>query len=106
MGSLTTKAVVTPVLGGSSRDAHRSVAAVDALHLNESALLVVLVGEADETVASALAAHSIGHDLGRLARGEASLEEGNQDVLVDLGAKVADEDAVLGTAVITKCVSV
>jgi hypothetical protein len=100
-GSLTTKAMVTPVLGGSSRDAHGSVAAVNALHLNESALLVVLVGEADETVASALAAHSIGHDLGRLARGEASLEEGNQDVLVDLRAKVANEDAVLGAAVIT-----
>jgi len=105
MGSLTTKAVVTPVLGGSSRDAHGSVAAVDTLHLNKSTLLVVLVGEANETIATALARHGVGHDLGRLARGEASLEEGNQDVLVDLGAKVADEDAVLGTAVITGCVS-
>lgn len=98
--SLTTKAVVTTVLGGSSRDTHGSVAAVDTLHLNKSTLLVVLVGEANETIATALARHGVGHDLGRLARRESSLEERNQDVLVDLGAKVANENAVLGATII------
>jgi hypothetical protein len=100
LGSLATEAVVATVLGGSSRDSHGSVTAVDSLHLNESALLVVLVREANETVAAALTAHGIGHDLGRLARGETSLEERNQDVLVDFGAKVTHENAVLGAAII------
>lgn len=103
--SLATEAVVATVLGGSSRDSHGSVTAVDSLHLNEGALLVVLVGEANEAVAAALTAHSIGHDLGRLARGETSLEERNQDVLVDLGTKVANENAVLGAAIIPGYVS-
>jgi hypothetical protein len=98
--SLATETVVATVLGGSSRDSHGSVTAVDSLHLNESALLVVLVREANETVAAALTAHGIGHDLGRLARGETSLEERNQDVLVDFGAKVTHENAVLGAAII------
>jgi hypothetical protein len=98
--SLTTKAVVATVLGSSSRDTHRSVTAVDTLHLNKSTLLIVLVREANETVAAALARHGVGHDLGRLARRESSLEERNQDILVDLGAKVANENAVLGATII------
>jgi hypothetical protein len=103
--SLATETVVATVLGGSSRDSHGSVTAVDSLHLNESALLVVLVGETNEAVAAALTAHSIGHDLGRLARGETSLEKRNQDVLVDFRAKVTHENAVLGAAIIPKHVS-
>lgn len=91
---------VLPVLGSGSGNAHGSVATVDTLHLDESALLVVLIGEADETVATALARHGVGHDLGRLARGEASLEEGDQNVFVHLGTKVANEDAVFGATVI------
>lgn len=90
-----------PVLGGGRGDTHGAVAAVDALHLNESALLVILIGKADEPVATALTGHGIGHDLSRLAGREACLEERNQDVFVDLGAKVADENAVLGSTIVT-----
>ena len=89
-----------PVLGGSSRNSHGPVAAVDALHLNEGTLLVVLVREANKAIATALARHGVRHDLSRLARGEASLEEGNEDIFVYLGAKISDEDAVLGATVI------
>lgn len=90
----------TLVLGGSGGDAHRAVAAVDTLHLGESTLLVVLVGEADETVAAGHAADGVSHDLGRLARREAALEERDEDVFVHLGAEVTNEDGVLGTTVI------
>lgn len=38
------------VLGCSSGDAHRSVSAVNALHLGQGALLVLLVGETDEAI--------------------------------------------------------
>lgn len=91
----------TLVLGGSGGNAHGAVAAVDTLHLGESALLVVLVGETDESVAAGHARDGIGHDLGGLARGETALEEGDEDVFVDLGAEVTNEDGVLGTTVIT-----
>lgn len=40
------------VLGGRSRNPHGAVAAVDALHLGEGALLVRLVREANETIAT------------------------------------------------------
>jgi hypothetical protein len=98
--SVATEALVAAVLGRGSGDSHGTVAAVDTLHLDESALLIVLVRETDETVAAALAGHGIRHDLSRLAGGEAGLEERNQDVFVDLGTKVADKDAVLGTTVV------
>ncbi|KAI6750842.1 hypothetical protein HG530_014292 [Fusarium avenaceum] len=100
--ALAGESVVAAVLGSSGRDAHRSVATVNALHLDESALLVVLVREANETVAAALARHSVGHDLCRLARGETALEERDQNVLVDLRTKVANEDAVLGATIVPK----
>lgn len=90
-----------PVLGGGSGDAHGAVAAVNALHLDKSALLVVLVGKTNKPIATTLAGHGIGHDLSRLAGWEARLEERNQNVFVDLRAEVTDEDAVLGAAVIT-----
>lgn len=89
------------VLGSSSRDAHGTVATVDTLHLAQSTLLVVLIGEADEAVATRHAADGVGHDLGGLARREAALEERNEDVLVDLGAQVTNEDRVLRATVIT-----
>lgn len=95
-----TQARDVPILGSGSRNPHRTVTAVDSLHLDERTLLVVFIGKAHEPVAAALARHGVGHDLGRLARGEASLEERDQDIFVDLGAKVADEDAVLGAAVV------
>jgi len=97
---MASKAVVTAVLGGSSGDSHGAVAAVDTLHLDKSALLVVLIGKADKPIATALAGHGIGHDLSRLAGWEARLEERNQNVFVDLGSEVTNEDAVFGTAVV------
>lgn len=89
-----------PLLRRGSANAHGPVAAVDTLHLLKSALLVALLGEAHEAVAARLAGVGVGHDLGRLARGEAGLEQRDQDVLGDLGAKVADEDRELGAAVV------
>lgn len=89
-----------PILGSGSRDPHRTVAAVDSLHFDKSTLLVVFVGEAHEAVAAALTGHGIRHDLGRLARREASLEERDQDILVDLGAEITDKDAVLRAAIV------
>lgn len=91
----------TLVLGGGGGDAHGAVAAVDTLHLGESTLLVVLIRETDETVAAGHAADRVGHDLGGLARGEAALEEGDKNVFVNLRAEIANEDGVLGAAVIT-----
>lgn len=91
----------TLVLGGSGGDTHGAVATVDTLHLGESTLLVVLVGEANEAVAAGHAADGVGHDLSRLARGEAALEERDEDVFVHLRAEVTDEDGVLGATVIT-----
>jgi hypothetical protein len=64
-----------PVLRGGSGDSHGTVAAVDSLHLYESALLILLVRETHEAVAARLAGDRVGHDLSRLAAGETSLEE-------------------------------
>ena len=64
-----------PSLGGGSGDAHGAIAAVDALHLDQRALLVRLVAEADKAVSAGLAGHRVRHDLGRFARGEARLEK-------------------------------
>lgn len=88
------------VLRSSGRDAHGTVATVDTLHLTQSTLLVVLIGEAHETITTRHAADRVGHDLGRLARWEAALEKRDQDVFVDLGAEVADENGIFRTAVI------
>lgn len=63
-----------PLLRSRSTNTHGPVAAVDTLHLVQSTLLVALVGEAHESVTARLAGGSIRHDLGGLARGEASLE--------------------------------
>lgn len=89
-----------PLLRRGSANAHRPIAAIHTLHLLKSALLVTLLGEAHEAVAAGLASVGVGHDLGRLAGGEAGLEQGDQDVLGHLGAKVADEDGELGAAVV------
>jgi hypothetical protein len=99
--ALTEAVVIVTILGGSSRNAHGAVAAVHALHLHKSTLLVVLIGETNETVATALTRHGISHDLGTLAAGEAGLEKRDEDIFVDLGSKVANEDGVFGTAIIT-----
>lgn len=100
-GTAVTTDTRTLVLGGSGGDTHGAVATVDTLHLGKSTLLVVLIGEANEAVTAGHAADRVGHDLGRLARGEAALEEGDEDVFVHLGAEVANEDRVLGATVIT-----
>jgi hypothetical protein len=92
------------VLGSGGADAHRPVAAVDTLHLTKSALLVTLVGKANEAVASGEAADRVGHDLGGLARVVLGLEQRHENILVDLGAEVADEDGELGTTVVTTAV--
>lgn len=91
-----------PGLGGGSRDPHGAVAAVDSLHLNQGALLIALITKANEAVAARLASHGIRHDLGRLARRKAGLEERDQHEFVNFGAEVADEDGELGAAVVTE----
>ena len=63
------------ILGCGSADAHRSVATIDTLHLTQSTLLVLFVGEAHEAVAARHAGEGVGHDLGRLAGWESRLEE-------------------------------
>ena len=55
------------VLWGGCRNAHRSITAVDALHLIESTLLVLLIGESNKTIATRHARDWIGHDLSGLA---------------------------------------
>lgn len=100
----TRRAATRLVLGSSRTDAHGTVTAVDALHLVQSGLLFLLVGEADEAVATRHAADGVGHDLGGLARIELVLEERQEDVLVDLGAEIADEDAILGSTVIAAAI--
>ena len=89
------------VLGGCGGDSHGAVATVDALHLGESALLVALIREANEAIATGHARDRISHDLGRLARWESGLEKRDQDVFVDLWAKVTNENRKLGSTVIT-----
>jgi hypothetical protein len=93
------------VLGGSSADAHRTVAAVNALHLGKSLLLVLLIGETDETVTARHAADGVGHDLGGLGGGVLVLEKLHEDELGDLGTKVSNEDRELGAALVTAAVS-
>jgi hypothetical protein len=88
------------VLGGRRADAHGPVAAVHALHLGESLLLVLLAGESHEPIAARHSRDGVRHDLGRLARRKLVLEQLDEDELVDLGAEVADEDGVFGTAVV------
>ena len=93
------------VLWGSGGDTHWAVAAVDALHLGKSALLVALIGEANKSVAAGHAGDWVGHNLGRLARWEARLEEGDENVLVDLWAEIANKDGELWATVITVIIS-
>lgn len=88
------------VLRGSGRDAHGAVAAVDALHLGESLLLVLLASESDKTIAARHTADGVGHDLGRLGGLVLVLEELYEDELGNLGAQVSDENAELGTTLI------
>lgn len=88
------------VLRSCGGDTHWTVATVNTLHLGECTLLVALVGETNESIATGHAGDWVGHNLGGLAGWEARLEEANEDVLVDLWAKVADEDGVLWTAIV------
>jgi len=91
----------TLVFWCSGRDSHGSVAAVDTLHLAESALLVGFVGEPNEAIASRHAGKWIGHDLGGLARWEPALEERDKDVFVDLGTEITHENAVFRSSVVS-----
>ena len=90
----------TLVLGSSGGDTHRTVAAVDSLHLTQSTLLVVLVRETNKAIATRHATDGVGHDLGRLAGWEAALEEGHEYILVDLRAQITNEDGILRATVI------
>src|SRR6187402_3444800 len=96
----TQRSKILPSLRGGGGNAHGAVAAVHALHLHKSALLVRLLTEANEAVSARLTGHSVGHDLGRLARRETGLEERHEDELVDLGSEVANEDAILRAAIV------
>jgi hypothetical protein len=93
--------VVGTGLGSGGRNAHGTVAAKDTLHLHEGTLLILLVGETNEAVATRLSGHGVGHNLSRLARREATLEERHQNELVNLGAEIANEDGILRATVIT-----
>lgn len=92
--------VRTNTLRGSSGNAHGPVATVDTLHLGQGTVLVLLVGEANEAISTRHSADRVGHDLGRLARREPGLEEGDQDIFIDLWSKITNEDGVLRSAVI------
>jgi hypothetical protein len=89
------------VLWSRGGDSHWAVAAVDALHLSKSALLVALIGEAHEAIATRHARNWIGHDLSRLARRESGLKERYENIFVNLWAEVTNKDRELGTTVIT-----
>jgi hypothetical protein len=92
------------VLGGSSGNAHRAVAAVDALHLGECLLLVFLAGESDETITAGHAADWVGHDLCRLSGRVAVLEELYEDEFSHFWAKVTDEDGEFGATLVTAAI--
>ena len=88
------------VLGGRSTNAHGSVSTVHTLHLGESLLLVLLVGETNEAVTARHAADGVGHDLGRLGGCILVLEKLDKNKLGDLGAEISNEDGVLGATLI------
>jgi hypothetical protein len=92
--------ITLPSLRGRSGDAHGSVPAVHTLHLDEGALLIRLVREANEAVASRLARHRIRHDLGRLARRKSALEQRDKNKLVDLRSKVTHENTEFRATVV------
>ena len=89
----------------SSRDTHWSVTAINTLHFAQSTLLILLVGEADEAVATGHAGKRVGHDFCGLARWESALEQRNQNVLVDFRAEITNEDAEFRATVITAAIS-
>ena len=88
-------------LRSSRRDSHRPIATVDALHLVEGTLLVLLIRETDKSIATRNAGDGIGHDLGRLAGREAVLKQRYKDELVDFRAEIAHKDGMLGWAFLT-----
>lgn len=94
------------ILRSRGGNAHGTITAVNTLHLRESTLLIRLIGEANKAVTSAHARDGIGHDLGGLARGESSIEQRHQDVLVDLRTKIANEDRELWATLLSKKQSV
>lgn len=90
----------TLVFGGRSGNSHGTVSAVNALHFIQRTLLVAFLRKADKSITTGHAANGVGHDFGRFARGEAALKKGNQYVFVNLRTEIANEDGVLGTALI------
>ena len=88
------------VLGCCSGDTHGTIATVYALHLAQGKLLIGLIGEAHKAISTRHAGKGVRHDLGGLAGWEAALEERYKDVFIDLGAKIANEDAVFGSTII------
>lgn len=63
-------------------------------------MLVLFIAEADKAVSTRLASLLVGHDLGRLAGRESSLEEGDENEFINLVAKVTNKDRELGASVI------
>ena len=98
--SAGTSGTTALVLGCGGGNTHGAVAAVDALHLSEGLLLVLLASEPDKTVAARHTTDRVGHDLGGLGGLVLVLEELYEDELGDLGAQVSDEDAEFGTTLI------
>jgi hypothetical protein len=92
------------VLGGRSRDSHRSVSAVDTLHLGQGALLLLFAAKPHESITARHSSDWIRHDFGRLARLELVLKQSQEDKLVDVRTEVADEYGILRTPVITAAI--
>jgi len=97
---MTILVMMRALLRGGRRDAHGAIATINSLHLYKSALHIGLVTEANEAIAAGLACHSVRHNLGGFARRKTRLKQGDQDEFVDLGAEIADKDAVFRTAIV------
>jgi hypothetical protein len=95
-----TARTTTLVLGCRSANAHRAVATIDALHFSKGLLLVLLASKSDEAIAARHSGDGVRHDLGRLGGLILVLEQLDKDKLGDLGAQVAHEDGILGTALV------
>ena len=100
-GAVVGSLVLAAVLRCGGGDTHWAVATVYALHFAQSTLLVALVAKTDESVAARGTTDRIGHDLGRLARPKAVLEERDEYELVDLRPEIANKDGVFRTTLVT-----
>lgn len=93
------------VLRSGSGNAHRTVSAVDTLHLGQSTLLITFISEPDKSVATRHAGDWIRHDLRRFSGLELVLEQRHQNIFIDFRAKIAYKDRVFRATIITALVS-